>query len=130
MIKTLEKTISRIRENALWRYFSQKAKTVIRLYLGQIMLGTGIFMVLFGPKIVDPFLVKILGPRIVFGKANVMLEEGVYLTTNQAALIKWIVGVMLTGLIIAIGGFAILWIKKIKKAHAESLETTHNPNTF
>lgn len=84
-----------------------------------MMLVAGILMILFGPKIVDPFLLRILGPKIIFGKQNVIFEGDIYLTTNQAAVIKWIFMVMFIGLILAVGGFFIIQLKKLKKLYDE-----------
>lgn len=119
MIKLFQNSVSRIRNSALWRYASPKVKAVLCRYGGYMMLVAGILMILFGPKIVDPFLLRILGPKIIFGKQNVIFEGDIYLTTNQAAVIKWIFMVMFIGLILAVGGFFIIQLKKLKKLYDE-----------
>ncbi len=119
MIKLLQNLVPRIRNSTLWRYASPKVKSVLCRYGGYMMLVTGILMFMFGPKIVDPFLVRILGPEIIFGKKNVIFEGDIYLTTNQTAIIKWIFMVMFIGLIIAVCGFIVIQLKKLKKLYDE-----------
>jgi hypothetical protein len=72
--------------------------------VGLLLIGAGICIAVFSPKIVFPGLESALGIETIVGKQNVVyLPDGGYGYTNPGAMVRWIstvagVGVFLVGI--------------------------------
>lgn len=70
----------------------------------------GLLITLFSAKIVFPGLELVLGIETIVGNENVVYEQdGSYIFTNPGAMVRWISGVALIGILISSTSAYLLW---------------------
>lgn len=78
--------------------------------VGWLLLAVGICITAFSHHLVFPVLEQLLGIETIVGKQNVVyLPEGGYAYTNPGAMVRWIVGVAVLGVVTGISGVWLLW---------------------
>lgn len=83
---------------------------------GIILMIVGGTVCVFSNKIVFPGLEVVLGIERIVGKDNVVyLDGGGYLYTNPGAMVRWIAGVVLVGVVIFGLGAVICFKEKLSK---------------
>jgi hypothetical protein len=86
-------------------------KTRVPTLIGGLVVLVGMLVIGFSCNIVFPGLVNVVGPKIMFGKGNLVYNaDGSYYFNNPLPLIGWVAVVEFVGIAICTLGF---WLSQM-----------------
>jgi hypothetical protein len=93
----------------------------LRRFLGWTLVVVGTLITFNSQSIVVPGIASFVGIKNIVGAHNVQyLESGDYIYTNPTAILRWMCGVLLVGIAVALTGLAL--IRTTRKPKAQALD--------
>jgi hypothetical protein len=92
-------------------------KTTLKQVFAWFLLLAGLLVMVFSNRIVFPGLERLLGIETIVGRENVVYQpDGGYIFTNPAAMMRWVLSVVIVGLsICSIGIWVLIRLRKGRK---------------